>query len=826
MRSTPGVIAALTAPIFEAVGFLEWDIHWSKGGGSAFALNLYKCTISAFAFFFMVSHANNNIYLQYILNWGNGSNSPPSRYSYEYEHNMQHRPHFNGVHMRQEANQMMANNMFDEQPIDSTQQQQKQQKQQQQQQQQLQHHHQQQQNQQQQSPATRRLLIHEMPQIDSFMSSDQQHEYNVPLQHDGFINQSYITYNTNIGRRAQETINAQYYQPNIELPDSYVHPFQGHTSQIPKLVLSSFLGIIIGDCAELEALRLVGARRVLVVSSIKPLAAAILGNLLLGETLYLPAIIGMLLSVYGIYLVLVSSLEDLEKAKDKQKRASIKRLNSFGSNSPPPPTNESRSMICRKSSANYMDDKDADDQEVALINEGMEVGKVKLIGMRRRPLSRHDISADYEEAFGEAEEETDALMMLLEDGRGIIDTTICCGGDRDGLRMRKSSGSSGSESRSGSWGNQSWGEMGMHHEHDLDIMNRMDDFDDEDGDLGFFFGTDDPPSPPQYGQMTTAVHEAMERDQVVSISLPLPKEKKIRSSLRQSRFGQNASSNKAEGRNKDLVKETSLSKNNHASISTTPIDNYVTKASSDSASSSSTPIKQNTNTSVTADGFSQKRKISRRGSSNSIISTGSECGPPIGMYHGNKKETHIQRLVRLRTGYVLATVNVLLDAYGAILIKRHGVGLSTWEINFCRMGFAGLFMIFISGFMRVLEHKNQSRQESQNLMTNDTVPPSKKVYNERIIAKWYRLPQLSVVSWMTVSIGVFFVTFLCPALTNYALFEIPLALAISLTATTPLYTMPLGFIMKGEIPSRKSLIGALFSVSGVVVLCLWGIDGD
>jgi len=83
-----------------------------------------------------------------------------------------------------------------------------------------------------------------------------------------------------------------------------------------------------------------------------------------------------------------------------------------------------------------------------------------------------------------------------------------------------------------------------------------------------------------------------------------------------------------------------------------------------------------------------------------------------------------------------------------------------------------------------------------------------------------------MVSWITLSIGVFFVTFLCPALTNYALFEIPLALAISLTVTTPLYTMPLGFIMKGKIPSRKSCNGALFSVSGVVVLCIWGIDGD
>jgi len=346
-----------------------------------------------------------------------------------------------------------------------------------------------------------------------------------------------------------------------------------------------------------------------------------------------------------------------------------------------------------------------------------------------------------------------------------------------------------------------------------------------------FFETDDPPSPPHHSQMTAAVQEAIERDQVVSIALPPPtKEKTIRSSLRQSRFGQNASSSKVDGRRKDLVKETSLLKNNHANISPTAIDNHGTKTSIGDCATSSVPPppKQDSCASFTADGFTQKRKIPRRGSSNSTVSSiGRECGPPLGMYRGNKKETHIQRLVRLRTGYVLATLNVLLDAYGSILIKKHGVGLSTWEINFARMGFAGLFMICISGFMRVLERRYNSRQESQNSMNNETIQPGKRVvHEERKIAKWYRLPQPFMVSWITLSIGVFFVTFLCPALTNYALFEIPLALAISLTVTTPLYTMPLGFIMKGKIPSRKSCNGALFSVSGVVVLCIWGIDGD
>jgi len=318
--------------------------------------------------------------------------------------------------------------------------------------------------------------------------------------------------------------------------------------------------------------------------------------------------------------------------------------------------------------------------------------------------------------------------------------------------------------------------------------------------LDYFFGANDNDQliPPYHSQTSSAAHEAMERDQVVSISLPAREDRPMKSSLRQSRFGPNVSPNKMEAKSKELTEDISPTNGNS-------IVKHSSTGSSDSNGSSSRKEHESS---------FQNRNVSRSRSSNSVVSsTGSECGPPLGMYRGNKKETRIQRLVRIRTGYVLATLNVLLDAYGAILIKKHGVGLSTWEINFCRMGFAALFMICISGLMRLLEYRR--RQES-GMITKEG----------KRIAKWYRLPQLSLVSWITVTIGVFFVTFLSPALTNYALFEIPLALAISLGATTPIYTMPLGFIRKGQIPSRKSLIGALLSITGVCVLCLWGVDSD
>lgn len=75
------------------------------------------------------------------------------------------------------------------------------------------------------------------------------------------------------------------------------------SSSVGFLLLSSTLGIIIGDVLWLEALRLIGAKHVIVIDSIKPFAAAILGRFFLQETLKLIAWGGMILTVLGIGVV-------------------------------------------------------------------------------------------------------------------------------------------------------------------------------------------------------------------------------------------------------------------------------------------------------------------------------------------------------------------------------------------------------------------------------------------------------------------------------------------------------------------------------------------
>lgn len=58
------------------------------------------------------------------------------------------------------------------------------------------------------------------------------------------------------------------------------------------------------------------------------------------------------------------------------------------------------------------------------------------------------------------------------------------------------------------------------------------------------------------------------------------------------------------------------------------------------------------------------------------------------------------------------------------------------------------------------------------------------------------------------------------ALTNYAMFQIPLALLLSLESIGPLYSLPLALVMHKECPSFRASIGTMFAVTGIALLSL------
>ena len=187
-------------------------------------------------------------------------------------------------------------------------------------------------------------------------------------------------------------------------------------------------------------------------------------------------------------------------------------------------------------------------------------------------------------------------------------------------------------------------------------------------------------------------------------------------------------------------------------------------------------------------------------------------------------------------GYTCAIFNVLADSFGSLLTKQHGIGMTTWAINLLRFGFAGIILLLVSLTMRLHVYYRSSRQErhsdstkSESKGTETTLhidqscitltAPAQKQCRRHL---WYRLPSLKLKGWIQITAGVALVTFLCPAFEKFALFQITLALAISLSSVGPLYGLLLEVSFKGKRPTIWGCLGACLAIAGVVVLSVFG----
>lgn len=201
-------------------------------------------------------------------------------------------------------------------------------------------------------------------------------------------------------------------------------------------------------------------------------------------------------------------------------------------------------------------------------------------------------------------------------------------------------------------------------------------------------------------------------------------------------------------------------------------------------------------------------------------------------------------------GYFYAVSNALFDTFGTFLTKKYGVGMTIWEINLIRFGFAAICMVACSGtlwiyysFIDATLPLSPSTQPEMADVVKSEQPTSCTQSNDIIVANesssfcclkalenssnisspWYLLPiSLTAKDWLLVSLGVVFVTFLCPALSTYGLFLIPLGLALTLGSTGPLYALPLTFWMQKKKPTVAGGAGAALAFLGIVLLSISG----
>ena len=177
---------------------------------------------------------------------------------------------------------------------------------------------------------------------------------------------------------------------------------------------------------------------------------------------------------------------------------------------------------------------------------------------------------------------------------------------------------------------------------------------------------------------------------------------------------------------------------------------------------------------------------------------------------------------RLRRGYVLTALNVILDTYGSLLTKEHGVGMTTWEINLIRFGFAGVVMLLLSVVLHLRHWVVKQREIKKEDKSTCDVTEEEDANNETSEI-WYSLPRnMKQKAWLQVCMGVLFVTFFAPALSNYALFQITLALALTLGSVGPLYSLPLTWLLQHDCPTLRACAGGLLAVAGIILLSFLG----
>ena len=157
---------------------------------------------------------------------------------------------------------------------------------------------------------------------------------------------------------------------------------------------------------------------------------------------------------------------------------------------------------------------------------------------------------------------------------------------------------------------------------------------------------------------------------------------------------------------------------------------------------------------------------------------------------------------RMVMGYVAAALNVAFDTWGTVLTKQHGGALNTWEINLVRFGSAALALALGAAF----RGRTWGIERATSASATDDATDAPRF-----------LPALTPREWAQVAAGVAFTTFLAPGLGNFALFRVSsLAVFSTLLCVGPIYSLPLGYLIKGERVTFRAVLGSVVAVVGVV----------
>ena len=161
----------------------------------------------------------------------------------------------------------------------------------------------------------------------------------------------------------------------------------------------------------------------------------------------------------------------------------------------------------------------------------------------------------------------------------------------------------------------------------------------------------------------------------------------------------------------------------------------------------------------------------------------------------------------LACGCALQLTNMLLDIAGAAITRSFAEGLTPWQINLTRFGSAAVLTALIAAGARVCgrpadaSRSGASRASSRGAAVVDSLAA--------------RMPAgMPRAFWRRIAFGVLVVTFACPSLSNYALFNLPFAAYCALTSLGPMWAVPILWAIKGQRPTWRGSLGATAAAAG------------
>ena len=188
--------------------------------------------------------------------------------------------------------------------------------------------------------------------------------------------------------------------------------------------------------------------------------------------------------------------------------------------------------------------------------------------------------------------------------------------------------------------------------------------------------------------------------------------------------------------------------------------------------------------------------------------------------------------------YFYAVGNVTLDVVSAtVTVAQHGL-LTTADVNLLRFGFAGvvltaavagrdhsprcLFSHFLPSNLAVapvLGGSDSSRSSSGNSGNGG----GDEIGDESGDGQKLQKPASAMTQrdYCAVSAGVVFVTVLNPLIMTWVMFNLPLAVAMTLNSLTPIWSLPVAFFIFGEHISGLACAGAALACAGVVLLVVF-----